>query len=850
MNLPNLRGILTVLGLWLLGSTLVLQAAPGAPDAIELRSGGIVRGPTSAKQLALVFTGHEFAEGAETILDELARRQLRAAFFLTGAFVGDPSHEALLRRMVRDGHYLGPHSDRHLLLCSWTQPPTNLVTREEFRRDLTANAQQLTRFWTPPADARYFLPPFEHYNETIAGWSRELGYTLINFTPGTRANADYTEEGSSNFVASATIFDSILARANAAPPALNGFLLLLHLGAGPGRTDKFHRRFGELLDALTGSGYRFVRVDELLATTPQIHVRANQVGYPMNAGKVAIALSTAPLPAEFTLVAEANEGRVHFQGKTRPIAGAWGRFPHHAELDFSSLRTPGRFVLKLGGARSLPFHVGTDAGAALPGQLLEFMRQQRCGYNPWLGTNCHTSDGRTAYGPLPAGSLVDASGGWHDAGDLLKYLLTSGNATAQMLLAYELGPKPSSQNPKSLTPPHLADHFDARGNPGTNGVADLLDEARWGLEWLLKLHPAPDQFYHQVADDRDHIGFRLPQHETADYGWGPGGARVVYAADGRPQGLQQYQSASTGLANLAGRYAAALALAWQIYRDDPRERAFAARCLQAGKEVYELGRAREGVQQGNSYKAPYRYEETTWADDMEWGAAELYRATREPRYLDEARRYARLAANDNWMGREQTGHYQYYPFLNLGHFRLHGVADAALQSELEQFYRDGIERCVKAGQGNPYGVGVPFIWCSDNLVVALATQCLLYERMTGETRYRSFAARQSDWLLGRNPWGYTLFTEIGSVFPTDVHLQTTKLTGRSTRGGLVDGPVYERIFKSLRGVSITEPDPLAAFQDERAVYHNDFHDYATNEPTMDGTASAILLWTLQGLVNW
>jgi hypothetical protein len=57
-------------------------------------------------------------------------------------------------------------------------------------------------------------------------------------------------------------------------------------------------------------------------------------------------------------------------------------------------------------------------------------------------------------------------------------------------------------------------------------------------------------------------------------------------------------------------------------------------------EVYELGRAKEGVQQGNSYGAPYRYEETTWADDMEWGAAELFRATREKRFLDDAKRYA------------------------------------------------------------------------------------------------------------------------------------------------------------------------------------------------------------------
>src|SRR5206468_4425176 len=136
-------------------------------------------------------------------------------------------------------------------------------------------------------------------------------------------------------------------------------------------------------------------------------------------------------------------------------------------------------------------------------------------------------------------------------------------------------------------------------------------------------------------------------------------------------GLKQYKSESTGVANLAGRYAAAMGLAYQIWRDDRKERAFAERCLKAGKEVYELGKAKEGVQQGNSYGAPYRYEESTWADDMEWGAAELFRATRERRYLDDARRYAQLAGSESWMGLEQTKHYQFYPFMNLGHFRLY-----------------------------------------------------------------------------------------------------------------------------------------------------------------------------------
>lgn len=595
----------------------------------------------------------------------------------------------------------------------------------------------------------------------------------------------------------------------------------------------------------------------------EIFIRANQVGYRDTDPRIAVAFSRSALPTEFRVVGASNEGNVFFQGKTRLITNAtWGQFGHFAELNFSKAQSGGSYIIQMEVAtriqitdlasgvkvdefKSPPFQISNGVYPNLIPQLLEFMRQQRCGFNPWLGTNCHQIDGRTAYGPLTNGSPLDASGGWHDAGDLLKYLLTSGNATAQMLLAYELGAKPwfSGKLRGTVWPPNAADQFDALGRPGTNGIPDILDEARWGLEWLLKLHPAPDQLYHQVADDRDHAGWRLPQNETVDYGWGKGGARVVYFADGQPQGLKQYKSSSTGVANLAGRYAAAMALAYQIWKNDPQQKDFAARCLQAGREVYELGRAKEGVQQGNSYGSPYRYEETTWADDMEWGAAELFRATHNNSYLDDAKRYAALAADENWMGKEQTGHYQYYPFMNAGHFRLYDLVDRKTQKELAGYYRAGIDRCVSAGENNPFRVGVPFIWCSDNLVVALATQCLMYERMTGDTRYREFGTKQRDWLLGRNPWGTTMFTGIGTVAPKDVHLMTVQLLKRPVHGGLVDGPVYDRIFKSLKGVTITQPDPLAAFQGP-AVYHDDWHDYASNEPTMDGTASAILMFAL------
>lgn len=799
-----------------------------------LANGGIIRGPVTEKRIALVFTGHSFAEGGATILDELKRRHAHGSFFFTGDFLTNADFAPLIRRVVSEGHYLGPHSDKHLLYADWKAPEKTLVTQKEFRRDLEANLKKITAFGVPRSDVNYFLPPFEWFNADIVRWSRAAGLTLVNFTPGTRSNADYMADDDPHFISSDKIFQSILAREQNDPHGLNGFLLLLHIGSGPARTDKFPARLGELLTALTAKGYEFVRVDELLEQKNPIFIRANQVGYGLREPKVALAFSPASLPEKFSIVDSATLKTV-FTGRVKTLPNvAWGQFTNHAELDFSKFNREGNYFIRCGNAVSWPFSIGAHIYAPMPDALLDFMRQQRCGYNPWLGTNCHSSDGRTAYGPLTNGTPLDASGGWHDAGDLLKYLLTSGNATAQMLLAHELNRRSTN----------FADRVDARGDTGANTIADVLDEARWGLDWMLKLHPAPNQLYHQVADDRDHAGWRLPPDDPVDYGWGKGGARVVYFADGQPQGLRKYQSASTGVANLAGRYAAAMALAYQIWRDDPRQNEFAQKCLRAGLEVYALGRAKEGVQQGNSFGSPYRYEETTWADDMEWGAAELFRATGDKQFLDDAKRYAVLAADESWMGKEQTGHYQFYPFMNIGHFRLYDLVDDDFKKVLAGYYRSGIERCVAAGEKNPYRIGVPFIWCSANLTVALATQCAMYERMTGDMRYRAFATKQRDWLLGRNPWGTTLFTEIGSVFPRDVHLMTTQITKRSVCGALVDGPVYDRIFRSLKGVSIRKPDPLAAFQGA-AVYHDDMHDYSSNEPTMDGTASAILMFALE-----
>jgi peptidoglycan/xylan/chitin deacetylase (PgdA/CDA1 family) len=232
-----------------------------------LDHGGVIRGDTSQKKLALIFTGGDFGEGTLSILDTLKRERIHASFFFTGDYLRKPQYQEGIKRIVAEGHYLGPHSDSHPLYCPWEDREKTLVTREFFQHDLQKNIDALRAYGALPAGkVVYFIPPYEWFNQDQADWARQMGVLLFNFTPGSGSNRDWAPEGHKSFVPSKQIISDILKYEQKDPHGLNGFLLLLHVGSE--RKDKTFPLLGSLIEELKKRGYDFARVDELLMTTP------------------------------------------------------------------------------------------------------------------------------------------------------------------------------------------------------------------------------------------------------------------------------------------------------------------------------------------------------------------------------------------------------------------------------------------------------------------------------------------------------------------------------------------------------------------------------------------------------
>ncbi len=586
-------------------------------------------------------------------------------------------------------------------------------------------------------------------------------------------------------------------------------------------------------------------------------IRINQLGYLTGGSKVAVWCSKQAKQISSWQLIDSATGKTILSGKPGKAFWAYGPFLSTYRLDFSAVSRPGRYYLKAGNATSPLIIIGDDVYNGSADFALRYMRQQRCGFNPFLKDSCHSYDGYSLYAGaagLPDSSFINATGGWHDASDYLQYSSTSANAAYQLMLAYR------------DFPAVFGDHYAANGLAGSNQVADIADEANWGLQWLLKMFPSHNIMFNQVADDRDHISMRMPSQDSQ---YGRGYQRPVYFVSGQPQQRGKFINSSNGTSSTAGKFASAFALAYTLRLTDNH-------ALFYGKAMEALAYAKKkpGYSQTASVKSPYIYAEENWVDDMELAYVNIHNmllqkdaGAAKGHFLWNAVAYAKKERITPWLGADTAAHYQWYPFVNAGHYELlkqiktgRGFPQqgagytssmvknfAANKDSLAAYYRQGIAQVWTKAKDNAFYRGVPFIWCSNNLTVALAQQCYWYRTQTGDAGFTQLEQANIDWLLGCNPWGTSMIYGLPSWgdTPKDPHSAFSQIKNYPVDGGLVDGPVYGSIFNNLIGIKLYKPDAYAAFQSGLAVYHDDYGDYSTNEPTMDGTASLVYLLASQ-----
>lgn len=574
-----------------------------------------------------------------------------------------------------------------------------------------------------------------------------------------------------------------------------------------------------------------------LQLSAQTWVRVNLAGYLPDDIKVAVLISTDSVNGQFAVFDALSDACV-FSGTGREADSSKWALQSGWRLDFSELTVPGSYYIEAAGVRSPVFRIGEDVYDGFADFLLTYLRQQRCGDNPYNNHVCHEHDGYIVYHPTRTGEHIDVTGGWHDATDYLQYMTTSSTTIYQMAFAWKYAVD------KSV----FKDCFDATGRPGANGIPDVLDEVKWGLDWLDKMNPAPREMYYQIADDRDHAGMRLPYLDSVDYGYGPGKGRPVYFVTGKPQVAGHRVNRTTGVSSAAGKFASTFALGADVIRTWYPD--FASKIEGKVQDAWDFALEFPGNTQTACVVSPYFYEEDTWVDDVELAAATQFALGKGDWWKEQAAYWGEMEPVTPWMDRgrgpgKEYHHYQWYPFINLGHYLLAESGDSAVSAEFAGYMKQGLQDICNRAGNDPFLHGVPYLWCSNNLTSAAVTQAWLYERATGDTQFREMEVALRDWLLGCNPWGTSMIcgwpaAEMpGYDTPTDPHSSYVLVNGDLPLGGLIDGPIYNQLFQDRAGAALTRDDAFAALNKGIAVYHDDIGDYSSNEPTMDGTAGLV-----------
>ena len=394
-----------------------------------------------------------------------------------------------------------------------------------------------------------------------------------------------------------------------------------------------------------------------------------------------------------------------------------------------------------------------------------FYDANRCGKDvardsafPWR-VDCHTDDGQDVG--------VDLSGGFHDAGDHVKFGLTQGYSAAILGWTY-------LELPEALRK--------------TGSDQKLLSTLRRFTDYFLKAHPKPDIFYYQVGDGGEDHGY-----------WGPPEKQPG------PRPTRRFADATHPASDILGETAAALALASIHFKSsDPT---YAGRCLQAARELYEMGKKHRGVGDCRPF-----YESSSYLDDLAWGALWLHRATQEKGYLQDAKAFvqeAKKAAgkkDDPFHSKSTMNWDDVFP----------GVMLVLSEVTGEKKYRDAVtanlEYWTKSLKSTPGGLKWFAQWGVCRYAASASMLALLAARRdpAHAARWRAFAHSQIDYILGKNPAKLSYVIGFGDASPKDPHHRAS-VSCRYERGRTDADCV-------LNGALVGGPNEDDEYQDSMDMY--------------------------------
>jgi endoglucanase len=525
-----------------------------------------------------------------------------------------------------------------------------------------------------------------------------------------------------------------------------------HVG-GPLSHDA-HGPFTVCIDDVRLEDSKFVRPAKIKEAPPAAIV-VNQVGYFPGLVKLATVRTGGNAPQPWSLVDSA--GHEVQSGQTQ-VAGNDALAGDTVQIaDFSSFDREGRgFALVVGSDRSYPFDISPTLYHKLKYDALTFYYQNRSGIEiampyaggpQWVRPAGHLSDKSVPCLPGSGCSYrLDVSGGWYDAGDHGKYVVNGGISVWTLLNLYERTQHLGSS---------LADFADGRMNipEKDNGVPDLLDEARWEMEFLLKMQvPEGDRagMVHHKIHDKEWTALGLAPHE-----------------DKIPRFLYPPSTAAT--LNLAA-VAAQAARIWQRI-DAP----FSKRCLAAAERAWQAAQRHPAAFAPPGGVGGGPYEDDKVDDEFYWAAAELFITTKQPEYkqfLAASPYYLKLAPRlPSKDGGDVASPMTWQETAALGTISLAVVPNGLGENEVATA-RKAVTRAAdaylhilhKRGYRVPidYGQAGKTPWGSNSFLLNNLVVLALANDFNHEQRYLNAVAAGMDYILGRNPMDQSYVTGWGA----------------------------------------------------------------------------------------